>query len=137
MTDMMAVQAAAIEAQKAAHKALKNGAEPVPADVDGPLSMYTRAQTLDYLAQLTVCLRDGAFLPNASGPGLTILPGTERVPLDAVAAGDGDDSYLAKIALLTEAGAFAKAEIAEAVERLEANLEAGVTLDPATAEHVA
>ena len=140
MDDWQIAQEAAIAAQKAAHAELANGAVPVPAAPDGPLAGYTRAQTLDYLAQLIVCLRDMAFLPNASGPGLTILPGTERVPLDEVTAGNDPnnlgDSYPAKIAQLTEAGDYTDDEIAEAVERLEANLEAGVTLDPATAEHV-
>ena len=132
MDDWQIAQEAAIEAQKAAHAELANGAVPVPAAADGPLAEYTRAQTLDYLAQLIVVLEDGFHLPNASGPGLTILPGTERVPLDE----DDAEDYTETIATLTEAGGYTKREIAEAVARLRANLDAGVTLDPATAEHV-
>ena len=128
----LAAQDLAIAAQKAAHAALKNGSEPVPAAEDGPLADYTRAQTLDYIAQLLNVLEAGVHLPNASGPGLTILPGTPRNPLTA----DDAKDYVELIATLTEAGAYTKAEVAEAVERLEANLAAGVTLDPATAESV-
>ena len=142
MDDWQIAQEAAIAAQKAAHAALANGTVPVPAAADGPLAEYTRAQTLDYLAQLIVVKEDGLHLPNASGPGLTILPGTPRNPL----TGDDAEDYAETIATLSEAvedpatgewvGGYTKREIAEAVARLRANLEAGVTLDPATAEHV-
>jgi hypothetical protein len=132
MDDWQIAQEAAIAAQKAAHAELANGAVPVPAAPDGPLADYTRAQTLDYLAQLIVVLEDGLHLPNASGPGLTILPGTPRNELTE----DDAEDYTETIATLTEAGGYTKREIAEAVARLRANLEAGVTLDPATAEHV-
>jgi hypothetical protein len=124
-------QKAAIAAQKAAHAALANGTDGVPAAEDGPLSAYNRAQTLDYLAQLIVVLRDDAHLPNATGPGLTILPGTPRNPL----TGDDRDDYIDLIDKLTTAGAYTQAEIKEAVDRLDANLALGVTLDPATAEN--
>ena len=132
MDDWQIAQEAAIEAQKAAHAELANGAVPVPAAPDGPLAGYTRAQTLDYLAQLIVVLEDGFHLPNASGPGLTILPGTPRNELTE----DDAEDYTETIATLSEVGGYTKREIAEAVARLRANLEAGVTLDPATAEHV-
>ena len=128
----LAAQELAIAAQKAAHAALANGSDPVPAAEDGPLARYTRAQTLDYIAQLLNCLEANAHLPNASGPGLTILPGTPRNPLTA----DDAKDYRELVANLTEAGGYTKAEIAEASERLAVNLEAGVTLDPATAENV-
>lgn len=126
------IQNAAIAAQKTAHATLKNGNDSVPAAADGPLARYTRAQTLDYLAQLKNVLEADAHLPNASGPGLTILPGTPRNPL----AGDDRKDYVALVETLTAAGGYTKAEIAEASERLAANLVAGVTLDPATAENV-
>jgi hypothetical protein len=132
MDDWQIAQEAAIAAQKAAHAALANGTVPVPAAADGPLAEYTRAQTLDSLAQLIVVLEDGFHLPNASGPGLTILPGTPRNELTE----DDAEDYTETIATLSEVGGYTKREIAEAVARLRANLEAGVTLDPATAEHV-
>jgi hypothetical protein len=128
----LADQKVAIAAQKAAHAAVKNGNSVVPAAEDGPLSIYTRAQTLDYIAQLTVCARDGAHLPNVGAVGLLIDPGTPRFELTK----DDLDSYVELIAKLTVDGDYTKAEIAEAVERLDANIAAGVSLDPATAENV-
>lgn len=50
-----------------------------------PVRFYTREQQITYMAQIAEVLRTGTFLPNASGPGLTILPGTPRQavnPLD-------------------------------------------------------
>ena len=128
----LADQKAAIAAQKAAHAAVKDGTSVVPAAQDGPLSVYTRAQTLDYIAQLTVCVRDGAHLPNAGAVGLLIDPGTPRNPLTE----DDAEGYVGLIAALTASGSYTEDEIAEAVERLDANLELGVSLDPATAENV-
>lgn len=124
-------QAIAIAAQKAAHAALANGSDIVRAAPDGDLRFYTRAQTLDYIVQLLNCIEAGAALPVASGEGLTILPGTERVPLNAQAL--KDLSLL--VAELIAAGEYTEDEIAEAAARLAANLAAGVSLDPATAEH--
>jgi hypothetical protein len=126
------IQATAIAAQKAAHAALVNGSEPVPADKEGPLARYTRAQTLDYIVQLLNCLAADAYLPNATGEGLRILPGTERYPLDAQARKD----YPWLVEDLTVAGKYTVDELAEAATRLADNLAAGVTLDPATAESV-
>jgi hypothetical protein len=127
----------AIARQKAAHAAVVNGTEPVPAAEDGPLAQYNRAQSLDYLAQLLVCLRDGASLPNATGPGLTILPGTPREPLDEKSLDPNDpESIPSAIARVSAAGKYTTEEIADAIERLDENLASGVTLDPATAENV-
>jgi hypothetical protein len=133
MDNWLDVQKAAIAAQKAAHAALANGGDIVPAAESGPLALYTRAQTLDYLAQLLVVLEDDAHLPNATGPGLTILPGTPRNPLDP---DDRTKFYEPLVETLKVDGKYTEDEVAEAVTRLRANLDASVTLDPATAENV-
>jgi hypothetical protein len=125
------IQATAIAVQKAAHTALTNGSDIVRAAPEGNLRFYTRAQTLDYVAQLLNCIAADAALPDASGVGFTILPGTERVPLDAQAR----KNLPALVADLIAAGKYTDDEIAEAAARLEANLKVGVSLDPATAEN--
>ena len=109
-------QLIAVRAQMAAHKAFRGG------------DHVAEAQALDEVAQFALCLRDGAFLPNATGEGLTILPGTERLPLDPETVKD----YVEKV----KASTFTPFELGEAMARLDANLAAGVTLDPKTAESV-
>ena len=80
------------------------------------MSTYTPAMEL---AQKIECLRTGTFLPNASGPGLSILPGTPRYAMDALAIND----YKADVDRLT--AIVAPKALAAAQNALAIQLETG------------
>jgi hypothetical protein len=114
----------AIAAQARAQALAGGGANPF---VQGPAG-YGRGAALDYAAQLQNVIANGAYLPNASGPGLTVLPGTPRyaAPQSTV------DDYTRLVSQLTAQWGFSPDELAAAGQRLTANLDAGISLDPGT-----
>lgn len=120
-----AIQDAAIAAQAAAQRLVGGGSTFVPGQ--GPAG-YDRGQALDYVAQLRDVLSSGTYLPNATGPGLTVLPGTPRYAAPASTL----DAYRSLVAQLTSQWGFTQGEIASAATRLAGNIAAGVSLDPAT-----
>jgi hypothetical protein len=77
---------------------------------------YTDAMDL---AQKIECLKTGTFLPNASGKGLSILPGTPRYAMDAKAIED----YTAQVEALK--AIVPAADLAAAQAALATQLEVG------------
>jgi hypothetical protein len=119
---------AAIVVQANAQAQAGGGANPA---VVGPPG-YGRGAALDYVAQLQNVITNQSYLPNATGPGLTTLPGTPRNP----APKSTIDDYTRLVAELTAKWNFTPAELAEAGQRLTANLASGVSLDPGTSAAV-
>jgi hypothetical protein len=119
----------AIVAQAAAQALAGGGANPLIAGPDG----YGRGAALDYVAQLQNVIANNSYLPNASGPGLTILPGTPRneAPQSTI------DDYTRVVEQLTARWGFTPAETSSAGQRLSANLAAGISLDPGTSAALA
>lgn len=88
-----------------------------------------RGYNLDWAAQLRNVIANGSFLPNATGPGLSILPGTPR----GIASPADIDRWQGILSELVSQYGFSPAELSAADARLAANLAAGVSLDPGSA----
>lgn len=115
---------AAILAQALAQAIAGGGANPM---IAGPAG-YGRGAALDYVAQMQNVIANQSYLPNATGPGLTVLPGTPRNP----APQSTIDDYTRLSNDLTAKWSFTPDEISAAGQRLTANLESGISLDPGT-----
>lgn len=119
---------AAILAQAVAQALAGGAANPM---IAGPAG-YGRGAALDYVAQMQNVIANQSYLPNASGPGLTVLPGTPRNP----APQSTIDDYTLLTADLTAKWGFTPDEISAAGQRLTANLASGISLDPGTSAAV-
>lgn len=97
-----------------------------------PVRFYTRDQQLTYMAQIAEVLRTGTFLPNASGPGLSILPGTPRQPASAQDLA----IYRALYAQTIADWGFTEEEIAAELAKVQESYASGWALTPGPTDPV-
>ena len=91
-----------------------------------PVRFYTRDQQITYMAQIAEVLRTGTYLPNASGAGLNILPGTPRYP----ASSQDLQAYQAVLNQTMADWGISSSELSAEQAKVRSSYESGVAYTP-------